>query len=320
MPADAGPGQGMPAPDRHGQRARRRGHLAMLIYAGLVSGSFSLGALAAPHLEPASLNLLRFLLATALMGGLAAASGTLRRQHGAGAWRYLLLGGLMAVFFVLMFEALLRTDPVSTGTVFTLIPAMAALFGWMVLRQRTTPRMAAALAVGAAGAVWVIFRGDWAGMLAFRVGTGEAIFVIGCAALALYAPLIPRLNRGEPPLVFTFGVLAGATLWLGVTGAAGLTRVDLAALPGVVWLAILYLAVLATSVSFFLQQFAALRLPAGTVMAYTYLVPSLVVLWEGLLGHGWAAARILSGVALTALALLAQPAAPAPLPSAGSNR
>jgi drug/metabolite transporter (DMT)-like permease len=62
---------------------------------------------------------------------------------------------------------------------------MAAGFGWLFLRQRLTGRMALALAVGAAGALWVIFRGDLAALLRLEVGQGEEIYFWGCAAHAL---------------------------------------------------------------------------------------------------------------------------------------
>lgn len=280
------------------------GHAAMLGYAAFVSGSFSLGGLAAPHMDPAALNAVRFALATALMGGIALATARPRRVHFEAPWRYLLLGLPLAVYFVTMFMALRLTDPVSTGTVFTLTPAMSAVFGWLLLRQITTPGMAAALAIGAAGAVWVIFRGDQDALTAFHVGPGEAIFLIGCAGHAIYTPLVPRLRRGEPTIVFTFGVMAAATLIIAAVGTPALLATDFAALPGVVWLAILYLAIFTTAVTFYLLQIAAMRLPAAKVMAYTYLVPSFIVVWEGLLGHGWIEALVLPGIAATTLALL----------------
>ena len=61
--------------------------------------------------------------------------------------------------------------------------------GCTCLRQVTTPRMALALSIGAAGALWVIFRADLAALLAFDVGRGEVIFFWGCVAHALYAPI-----------------------------------------------------------------------------------------------------------------------------------
>ncbi len=279
-----------------------RGHAAMLAFALLVAGSFSLGGLAAPHMDPAALNAVRFALATGIMAGLAA--GRLRREHLCAPWRYALLGGLLAIYFVLMFVALRIADPVATGAVFTLTPALSALFGWALLGQVPTTRIVLALILAAVGAIWVIFRADLPAVLAFQIGRGEAIFFVGCAAHALYTPLVRRLNRGEPVLVFTTLTLAAAFAVLAAWGARALVATDLAALPGIVWVTILYTAVVATAVTFFLLQFASLRLPSSKVMAYTYLVPSVVMLWEGALGHGWVAAPVLLGTAATLGALV----------------
>ena len=56
--------------------------------------------------------------------------------------------------------------------------------------------------------------------------------------------------------------------------------------------------------TFVLLQFASLRLPAAKVMAYTYLVPSWVILWEIALGRSAPPAMILVGVGLTVVAVL----------------
>jgi drug/metabolite transporter (DMT)-like permease len=74
-------------------------------------------------------------------------------------------------------------------------------------------------------------------------------------------------------------------------------------LPPVVWLAIFYLSIFTTAGTFFLLQFACLRLPASKVMAYGYLTPSFIIVIEGIIGHGWAAPRIMAGAAVTAVAL-----------------
>jgi drug/metabolite transporter (DMT)-like permease len=43
------------------------GHLAMLSFSALIAGSFSLGAMAAPFVDPAALTTFRFLLAGLLL-------------------------------------------------------------------------------------------------------------------------------------------------------------------------------------------------------------------------------------------------------------
>ncbi|MGD1927144.1 MAG: DMT family transporter [Paracoccaceae bacterium] len=278
------------------------GHAAMLLFATTISVSFSLGDLAAPHIDPTAVTAARFALGAAIMGVLAAR--VLRRAHLRAAWRYLLRGGLLGTYFILMFEALRLTDPVSTGAVFTLIPLMSAGFGWILMRQVTTPLMAMSLLLAGSGAVWVIFRGDVEALLGLQVGPGEQIFFLGCACHAFYTPLSRFLNRGEPLVAYSFLGICGGFCVTGLWGAPAIMATDWTALPAIAWAAIVYLAVMATALTFFLLQFATLRLPAAKVMAYGYLVPVFIVLWEGLLGHGWIAPPVWIGVAAVLLALL----------------
>ena len=187
---------------------------------------------------------------------------------------------------------------------FTLTPLMSALIGFLLLRQVTTPRMAAALTLGGVGALWVIFRADWAAFRAFEVGRGEMIYFVGCIAHAVYVPLVRLLNRGEAPVVFTFGMLVAGCVLVTALGWQDIRATDWSALPGIVWITLIYVAVFASAVTFVLLQFATLRLPSAKVMAYTYLTPSWVIVWEVFLGHGVPPVLVLGGVALTMLALL----------------
>ncbi|MGB0498881.1 MAG: DMT family transporter [Rubricella sp.] len=275
----------------------------MALFAVLVAGSFSLGGQIANLVAPQALTALRFGIAAVIMGVAAHALIGLRRDHARAPWRYLALGGLFCIYFVTMFEGLKTAPPVSTAAVFTLTPILSGLFGYWLLGQATTGRMAAALALGGIGALWVIFRADLAALLAFEIGQGEAIFFVGCIAHALYTPLVAKLNRGEPPLVFTFGTLAAGFLILTIIAAPDLIATDWAALPPIFWITLAYLSVAASAITFLLVQYAALRLKSAKVMAYTYLTPSVVILWEGVLWSDWPRAAILIGVAATILAL-----------------
>ncbi|MEO3414381.1 DMT family transporter [Roseovarius sp. CAU 1744] len=281
-----------------------RGHLAMLCFSGLIAGSFALGSMAAPHVAPTALNAVRFVLASVLVGAVALGTTGISRGALAAPWRYLLMGACMGIYFVLMFEGLKTAPPVSASAVFTLTPVISGLFGYVLLRQVTTRRMALALAVGAAGALWVIFRADMQALLAFQVGRGEAIYFVGCVAHAFYTPLVRRLNRGEPPVVFSFGAMAGAALLIALAGWGDIRATDWTSLPAIVWITIAYTAVFATAATFVLLQYASLRLPSAKVMAYTYLTPSWVICWQAALGHGLPRGLLLVGVGLTVLALL----------------
>ncbi|WP_270726567.1 DMT family transporter [Shimia sp. Alg240-R146] len=281
-----------------------RGHLAMLLFSALVAGSFSLGGMVANDVAPAALNAVRFLIAGAVIGVAALATGGIPSGSFRAPWRYLVLGGLFAIYFVLMFEGLKTAHPVSTAAVFTLTPLMSAGFGWVLLRQITTRRMAVALAIGAIGALWVIFRADWAAFLRFEVGEGEFYYFWGCVAHAAYTPMVRKLNRGERPVVFTFGMLMAGLAVLTVFGWGDILATNWTGLSPLVWGTVIYLAIFASASTFVLLQFAALELPSAKVMAYTYLVPTWVICWEFGLGNGAPSGFVLIGVALTIGALV----------------
>ncbi|PJE29070.1 DMT family transporter [Pseudooceanicola antarcticus] len=276
----------------------------MLAFSGLVAGSFPLGSMASQHVDPAALTALRLLLAAVAVGSIALMRTGMSAAQFRAPWRYLLLGGLFGAYFVLMFEGLKTTRPVSSAAMFTLVPLMSAGFGWLLLRQITTARIALALSIGAAGALWVVFDGDPQALLAFEIGPGEKIYFFGCVAHAIYTPLVPRLNRGEPTLVFTFGTLLAGALVVGAWALPEILSTQWLTLPAIVWITLVYVAIIASAVTGVLLQFASMRLPAAKVMAYTYLTPSWVILWQAALGRGLPPAIIFGGVALTVVALL----------------
>jgi len=286
------------------QSHKLRGHLAMLLFSALVAGSFALGARAANLVDPAALNAVRFFLAALIIGTLVFFGPKISKRDLSAPWRYVVLGGLFAVYFVTMFEGLKTTTSVSASAVFTLTPVLSAGFGWILLRQVTTPRMALALALAAAGAVWVIFRGDVSAIMAFEIGKGEMVFFIGVVAHAAYTPLIKLLNRGEKPLVFTLGMMVAGFILLSLYGAEALMQTDFTALPRIVWVTLAYVTIFASATTFFLLQYAALHLKAAKVMAYTYLVPAWVILWEMALGGNLPPLVVFLGIAAVIVALL----------------
>lgn len=276
----------------------------MLLMSFCIAGSFSLGSGIANLVAPDALTTLRFIAAAIFMGFVITLNGRAKREHFAAPWRFLLLGAIFAIYFVAMFEALKVTAPVSTSAVATLIPLMSAILGYMLLKQITTKRMALALAIGACGALWVIFRADLDALIRFDLGFGEFIFFFGAVAHAFYTVLFRKMNRGEPVTVSTFGVMVGGAIALILYSYENVLNTDWLNLPTRFWLVFAYLVLVTTSLTFFLVQFAALRLPSAKVMAYTYLVPSWVILWEWVMGNGLPDLEISIGVAITTLALL----------------
>jgi drug/metabolite transporter (DMT)-like permease len=210
----------------------------------------------------------------------------------------------MAAYFVTQFIALTMTQPVATSAVYTLVPLMTAVSAWVIVRQRSGTVVILSLLLAGVGAVWVIFHGDLDALLHFDVGRGELIYFIGCVAYAIYTPLLRRFSRGEPALVLSFWTLTASAVCIALSGVPDILATDWLHLPPLVWWVVLYLAVGPTALCFFLIQFASLRLPAPMVIAYGYLTPAFVILFEALAGHGWPSLSIVAGAMVTVLGLI----------------
>jgi len=299
---------------QHSQLATGReklvGHLAMMLFAALIAGSFSIGHLAIPHIGPAALNALRFFIASIFMG--IAVVVILKRAPvmPLNWWHLLILGILMAAYFVLMFMALRITSPVATGAVFTLVPFMSALFGWIFLGQITRPTVFISLIIAAIGSTWMIFRGDINAVFSFDVGRGELIFFVGCACHAAYAPLVKKFNSGMPVIEFTFWTLVAIAGCLVIYGFDEIRNTAWLELPAIVWWAIAYLSLFTTAITFFLVQFASMRLHATKVLSYGYLTPGIIILIEGIIGHGWVSLSVGIGALVTIAGLIFLAVAP----------
>lgn len=279
-------------------------HLSMLLFSAFIAGSFTTGALAVPYLAPAPLNAVRFILAVLLMGLWTFVAERQKFAAPAEPYRFLITGFLTAIYFVSMFIALTMTLPVATSAVYTLVPLMTAATALFILGQRSGPLVLLSLAIAGLGAIWVIFRGDINALLSFDIGMGELIYFVGCVAYALYTPLLRRFQRSEPATVLSFWTLSGTAFWITLYAIPEMLATDWLSLPPTVWWVIIYLAVAPTAICFFLIQFASRHLPSAKVIAYGYLTPSFVIVFEGLAGHGWTTLSVMAGAALTAGALV----------------
>ena len=286
----------------------------MMLFALLIAGSFFIGKRAAPHIEPAALNAVRYLFAIPIMGAFAFAftppgmRATLIKPKAI--WRFFILGGLMAFYFVSMFTALRLTSSVSTGAVMTLMPLMSAGFAFLLLRQSARPVVIGSLSLAAAGTVWVIFRGDIEAIMGFAIGAGELIFFCGVAAHSLNNALVKKFNRGETTLMFSFYTVLATGICLFVYGAPAVAQTDWLHLPAIVWWCVLYLAPATTAATIFLLQFAVMRIPAAKAVAYTLLTPSYVIILEGIAGSGWVSLNVMAGAIVTLIGLAILVASP----------
>ena len=256
------------------------GHMAMLLFSLLVSGSFVLGSIIANLISPDLVTFLRFLIAFIAIAILILYQSKFCFLKYLSIGRSLILGALISIYFITMFEGLKTASSTSMAVVFTLTPLLAGFFDLIFSNRVMSKKVWITVVVAAIGALWIIFDGNIQNFINFKVGYGEKLFFIGCICHALYAALIPKFNNGEPAIVQTFGTLISGIIILGLFSNKEIIYHSWIDFPVIVLLTILYLAIFATAASFFLIQYSAVRLSSIKVMAYTYAVPIWVVLLQ----------------------------------------
>lgn len=300
--------------------AERRGAFAaMLVCMLCFGGTWPAGKVAAAHVEPAVVAVLRFTTASALLWLWARASGKPVRRPSRSDLPLLAILGFTVVFaYNLCFLYGVRHAPATDGAVLVpgLIPAMTTLLAWPVLGEKPTTRAIVGLAVAFAG---VVIVADPAGSVGSQRLIGDALFVGAALAWAAYT-LAGREATGRfgsvSANVFATGV--GSLLLLPVSflgdGWHGLGSATAGA-----WGSVAYLAVAGTVLAFVLFYEGVRVLGASAAASFALLVPifgvlsSVLVLGEPLRpGLALGGAIVLGGLWLVQTQRRAAPVPTAP--------
>lgn len=203
-----------------------RAYLLLTFTALFWAGNSIVGRAARDLVPPVALSFWRWSIALALLLPLAwphlRRDGAALRAH----WPIVLLLGTLGIgaFNTMLYTGLQTTTALNSMLVQSAQPALILIFGALVMRDRTSPRQIAGVAVSLVGVLAIIARGDPTALLALRLNAGDAI--IGAAVLlwALYSVLL-RKRPAVHPLSFLaasifVGVLViaplyGAELWAG---------------------------------------------------------------------------------------------------------
>ncbi|WP_421864988.1 DMT family transporter [Motiliproteus sp.] len=279
-------------------------HGLMLLMVVLVASSFPVGASITDGMPPEVMMLIRFVLAAILFLPYVLLKHGRRLPNRGKLLQYAVLSIPLVVFFWCMFAALRHTSALNTGAIYTMVPAITALFLWLIHREATPGRRAMGLLAGTLGAIWIVFRGDLDALLGFDFNRGDWLFLLGCLFMGAYNPLIKKFYSGEPMEVMTFWVISIGSVWLLLLSLPALDEIAWGQVRGGVYLGILYLALFTTLVTFFLLQFGTVALGPTQVAAYGFLTPLFVMSIELVRGSEAFEWILLPGILLVILAML----------------
>jgi len=259
-------------------------HALMLITMVLVAGSFPVAGLITSALAPELMMFVRFILAALLFAPFVFIKNGWHIPAIDRLFAYALISIPLVVFFWCMFESLRYTSVINTGALYTIVPAITAVFAYIINQDLTNRRRKFGLLIGTVGALWIVFRGNIQAFINLQLNYGDLIFLTGCLFMGAYNPLIKRLYKGEPMEVMTFWVILLGALWLFILSFDQLDEIIWKNIEIKVYAGLFYLSVFTTLGSFFVLQFSTVKLGATNVSAYGFLTPVFVIILSVAIG------------------------------------
>ncbi len=202
----------------------------------------------------------------------------LQKDAGVRTWQLGAMGFLgVTLFFSLQNWALVYTTAANAAIILSAIPALTAVLGHLLLGESLEPARVLGILLSMAG-VGVVVIGGPPGTAEIEVAGGRALLgnllVLGAAASwALYTVLGRRVVGRLSPAASTAHTMAWGVLFLTpfALGEMVVAGVSWPTLEG--WAALLFLALIASGVAFFLYLFALTRMEAGEASLYVNLSP-----------------------------------------------
>jgi len=276
-------------------------NLILLLWVSLMASSFVVSEQLIPFANPVASTGLRFILATLMM--LALVKGApfklLTRKI---LLHYSLISVCLVLFFLGLFEALKTTTALKTSVIYTLLPLFSVILAYLTLKVVTPPKLIIAFIIGSFGAIWVLIAFTQQAFSIEQWQLGDSIFLGACCFLAMHVILIKKWTSDVPPTLGAFYImLLGSILLLpflllfGDLSNVGWQQKEF-------WQTLLYLTVFTTMATFMLQQYLLKKVGPNRLLAFTYLIPTLVIIPQGI-ENIYTLHNVLPGILMTVLAL-----------------
>lgn len=258
-------------------RTPRAAFVTLVVANTLWAGTYAAGKIALRELNPIELNALRFTIAAIVLAP-ALASGWRRIPRDRRS--LLMLGALTLLGFVLNKAFEYYGLALSTASDVALLIATESLFtallSWIVLRERASLAGVGALLIGLAGVYLIVERGFMPGLGSggLRI-LGDVLVIFSLLLESGYTILGKRTLTKMPPLLFTAATLTGSLVaWL-PAGAIEVARLGWPQMTLAGWLAVLYMALVATVAGYWLW-FRALAVVDASIAAPTLFIQPLL--------------------------------------------
>jgi drug/metabolite transporter (DMT)-like permease len=276
-------------------------NMTLLLWVSLMASSFVVSEQLLPYANPIASTALRFLLATVLMVPFIG-KASIKQLNTKVLVRYSIISLFLVLFFIGLFEALKTTNAMRISVIYTLLPLISVVLTYIGLKLVTPKKQIVGFVVGTLGAIWVlmVFTQEKFGLAQWRLG--DSIFLAACCCLALHVIFIKKWATDVPPIMGAFYImLLGSLLLLPFFLFFGDLK-NIAWQQNEFWQTLLYLTIFTTIATFFLQQHLLQRVGPNRLLAFTYLIPSIVLIPQGLTNISQLSSAV-PAIVLTLLAL-----------------
>jgi len=181
--------------------------------------------------------------------------------------------------FIGRFKCLQYTTALNTGTIFTLVPLLTAIFALLVFKEHIYSKQVLIYFLGIVGTTIVVFKGDMELFLSLSLNNGDILFAFATISMALYSISGKYFYKKDDHLiVLVFMTLVGGSIWMVLALIFFDIPLEWGKIEGELFLYMTYLSIAATLVTSYLYHRAIVNIGPKKVMAYVYLNPATIAL------------------------------------------
>ncbi|KVC83727.1 DMT family transporter [Burkholderia ubonensis] len=229
-----------------------------------------------------------------------------------GEWLNLFLQAFFGTFMftLLMLNGVQRTSAVAAGVITSTIPAVVALFAWLILREKPNGRALVSIALAIVGVVTINFANGGATATGATAGslTGNLLMLGAVCCESIYVILSRRLTQTLAPIdICAYTHLFGLLLMLPL-GAGAMWHFNYASVPASIWALVVWYGLSASIFSFWMWMKGIRHVPGSLAGVFSAVLPvaaavyGIVFLGERpTLAHGFALACVVTGIVLASL-------------------
>jgi drug/metabolite transporter (DMT)-like permease len=263
--------------------------------------SFVATKIAIQEVSPATVVWLRFAMGIFVLG----LAVLLRRQFvlpAGGDLPYFALLGFLGITFHqwLQSTGLQTAQATTTSWIVATTPIFMALLGWLMLKESLRWLQMLGIGVAFLGVLLVVTGGDLASLAQGKFGTyGDFLVLISAPNWALFSVLSRKGLQKHPASLLVFYVMIFGWLFTSVLFLFGSGWTEIANLTWKGWLAISFLGVFCSGISYVFWYDALAVLPVAQTGAFVYLEPFVtVVVAAFVLDEPLLLAGVLGGLAI----------------------